>query len=211
MGTVSKSKRKKEKQKSKKANSGSPIIINNHLTDKPFNARIKTVNIENPYREATLIQAFASMRDDPLRRLYVRKQITVIQYNAGRAYQRLCEAAEIGSIKSLDTTKEAVDGGRFSEPLTDQKLKASKTLARLSKFLGIEGETILRDVLVKRLFIDQIAMSRGFKGAHHFQYFGRRFREALDTVSLNIGLCSMVTVPVLGKTNERELICGDYS
>lgn len=63
----------------------------------------------------------ASLRDDPLGRLFARRHIDDAQYRGGLKLLELFELAEIGSLQAMDPGKEPVDGrGAFVEPITDR-------------------------------------------------------------------------------------------
>jgi hypothetical protein len=121
-----------------------------------------------------------ALRDDPLARLHVRRQIDEAQYHGGRAFQRDFEAAERGP-KAIDFTKEAVDGGSMPEPITEAQRKAARRLAQVYRNLGQDGSAIAHDVLVHGLTMAAIAMRRGLSGRKYDEYFGMRFRECLDS------------------------------
>lgn len=154
----------------------------------PINASVRVVTVDDPYEAGAKIQAIASLRDDPLGRLHARDQIDQAQYEAGRHWQRLWSDAQIGGLKAMDTTKEPVDGGRtVSEPFTDRNRRAIRELGRLSRVLGLEGESLVRDVLGNRMFADQVAASRGISSRRGIAYISARFRECLETLATEFG------------------------
>ena len=87
------------------------------------------IDVDDPHatRTGQKIRVLRTFRSDPLARLHSHKQIDEAQYNAGRAYQRDVQTAE-RSVRSLDLTRERVDGGAPSEPLTDAQVRAQKRL-----------------------------------------------------------------------------------
>lgn len=157
--------------------------------DVPFNAVVATVEVDDPYPVPGVsrrIKATASLRDDPLGRLYVRRQVSEEDFRAGREWQRLYYMAEIADLRGHDTTREFVDGGRFHDPLTLARMDAADKLARLTKVLGQDGDAIVRDFLGLQLFIKEIAVKRGFSSSD-VEYLGRRLRECLGTLALELG------------------------
>lgn len=66
--------------------------------DLPFNAELAEVEIDNPLAldPDEKIVAMRSIRNDPLGRLHVHRQIDEAQYRGGRAYQNDWESAERG-------------------------------------------------------------------------------------------------------------------
>jgi hypothetical protein len=126
------------------------------------------VTIDNPEYQAgnpdsiRKTNAVRSLRDDPLGRLHARGQIGEDEYRAGRKLQGYYEAAEVGRIKSQDMTCEPVDGGgAYPDVLTDHQNEALKALARARIIIGTHGEAILRQMLVDRVFVQEIALWSG--------------------------------------------------
>lgn len=159
-------------------------------SDMPHNAVTATVEVDDPYPVpgvSRTIKATASLRDDPLRRLRVRRQISEECFQAGRHWQRLYERAEISNLQGVDTTREYVDGGRFPELLTDARQKAVVELARLSRPLGIEGEALIRDVLGKGLFVRECAISRGITAERAVRRLSDRLKESLEILAFEFG------------------------
>lgn len=155
----------------------------------------ETIEVDNPEYEYGHPEAIRrvkrerALRDDPLGRLHARSQIGEAQYRAGRDWQALYEAAAVGgSIRSVDTTQEPVDGTkRHPEPITDRMQKAMREIIRLDRALGQEGCALIRDVLVDRLGMEQVAARRGECSARAVNYFSRRFRECLTTLARELG------------------------
>jgi hypothetical protein len=67
----------------------------------------------------------------------------------GRHWQAAYENAEIGGVRAIDPGKEAVDGGRLPEVLTDQQRRAVVDLKNARLALGPEGNQLVIDVLAK--------------------------------------------------------------
>lgn len=152
--------------------------------DLPEKAMVSIAEIDDPYEAGAKIFAFRSLRDDPLSRYWVRRMIDDAQYHGGLAWQADMEAAEIGGASAIDTTKEPVDGRRCPDMMTDRQRSAMARLARDAQKLGMEGESIVRDILGARLFIEQVAAKRGFSGQRAIDYYSRRFRECLETLAI---------------------------
>lgn len=156
----------------------------------PANAVVAMVAVQDPYDPADRIAVFRSLRDDPLARLRVRNQISETQYQAGRLWQADYEVAEIGSTKGIDTTRDVVDGGRFADLNTDRRLAAAARLKRDRLRLGRLGEIIVTDVLGRGLMITQAVENRGFSDRASLEFYGRLFRESLNTIAEIRGLVS---------------------
>jgi len=155
-----------------------------------LNTPIAPLEVKDPYDGGRLIVA-RSLRDDPLARLHDRHHIDDAQYAAGRAWQALYEAAEIGGARAIDPTREPVDGGgRIPEPITDRQRHAVRELGRLGRALGEQGDALVRDVLGRRLFIEQAAARREQFSRDAIEYLGKRFRECLETLARNMGFAA---------------------
>lgn len=99
-----------------------------------------------------------SLRHDPLAALHAAKQLDDAQYMAGRHWQRNRELAEIGGVRAVDPTKEAVDGGRLPEArISDAQIKAFKEMAGAMKALGMEGGALVQAFLDQGLTLKDIA------------------------------------------------------
>lgn len=151
----------------------------------PYNAMLGTATLPDvePGPDGTdRVRLTVSLRDDPLGRLHARRQIREDQYQAGRHWQALYEAAEVGAVRSVDTTVTPVDGGAWPEPLTERRRKAALELARIDRLLGQDGTSLVHAVLVhKRLFRDLAV------GERMVRYIGLRFAECLTTIACATG------------------------
>jgi hypothetical protein len=154
-------------------------------TDLTINSMVEIITIKDPAGDQTNVAM--SLRDDPLGRLWARQQIDDAKYQAGRKWQSDYEAAEIGAVGAIDTTKEPVDGRKFPDLVTDKQRKAIKAISDAGAVLGIEGDALIRDILGKRMWMEQVAASRGFHNQRTVDYFARRFRECLETLALFYG------------------------
>jgi hypothetical protein len=174
----------------RKAKPTMPRVHDRLSAELPTNAVVAMVQVDDPYEPGAQITVFRSVRDDPLARLQCRGHIDKAQYTAGRAWQEDYEAAEVGGVGAIDTTKEPVDGGRMREILTVKQQLAARRLARDTKALGQEGDILVRRVLVEGMLFEQIAATRGDTGQAMVKYLGRRFREALETLARVRGFVS---------------------
>jgi len=130
-------------------------------------------------------------RNDPLANLHSRRQIEEAQYQGGRAFQADWERAERGP-QAIDPTKEAVDGGRIPEPFTEGQRKAVLRLNRCERELGSDGSALCHDVLIHGMTMAQVGQRRGLSGERWEKYFGTRFRECLDRLSVIYGFATAV-------------------
>lgn len=158
-------------------------------TAAPFNAETVDRMVPDPYSTTGgKIAVTASLRDDPLGRLYARRQVDEAQYRVGLMLLELFELAEIGSVQAMDPGKEPVDGrGAFVEPITDRQLKAARKLAHVRNVLGQVSYDLCRAVLAERVSMEQIAAWHGPVTEITIKYFGKRFRECLQTIAIAFG------------------------
>lgn len=163
-------------------------------------AVVGTIVVDDPLQRGDKIRVARSLRDDTLARMHHRNQIDQAQYAAAREWQRHYEHAAIGGVKAMDTTKEPVDGGGIiAELITDKQRKAVQSLNRCRQALGMEGEHIIVSVLGLGYSIKQLAAARGFAESRlEIEYLGKRFREAIETLAVELGYVSrksLLTTP----------------
>lgn len=161
------------------------VLHDRRATDLVIGAQVAPVEMKDPFGDQVVV--LRSLRDDPLAGMFARRQIDQAQYDAGREWQRFSQDTEVGNIRAIDPTKEAVDGGRFPEPLSDRSAFAFKQLARANLALGDRGVTIINDILGSRLTVSQAAARRGLTSKDELAYMGRRFRECLDMLAVVFG------------------------
>lgn len=155
-------------------------------TDLLRNAQVSTIEVDDPLELGGKLIVMRSTRNDPLAGMHARHSIDEAQYQAGRAFQADFETAERGP-RAIDPSKEAVDGGRMSEPITDAQQKAVKRLNRAERELGLNGSSIIHDVLITGLAIEAVGRRRCMASELELKYLGRRFRECLDCLALVYG------------------------
>lgn len=141
----------------------------------PTPGEFAPVLVDDPFEVGA--QIVVTKRLDVLSRMYSRGQLASRRdddpkgdgsqavFNAGRKYQELHEHAAIGTIGSVDTTKEAVDGGKLRDPLTDKQQKALREIARVEASLkrewGVSGVSLVRSVLRDGRALNQVAAIMG--------------------------------------------------
>jgi hypothetical protein len=140
------------------------------------------MEVENPHNPEQKTVVFRSVRD-PIASLHSTGQIDEAQYRAGRHWQRAYELSEVGGARAIDPTKEAVDGGRMPEMLTDAQLRAFKDLDQARKALGMVGERIVMAVLGERQTFAIVANRWGLSTDRERRYIGMRFNECLEELA----------------------------
>lgn len=153
-------------------------------TDTLAAGRYAPLEVDDPYERGGRIVVMRQTRGDPLARLHAHGQIDEAQYNAGRAFQRDWEAAERGA-RAIDPTKEAVDGGRIPEPLTDRQAQARTRLIEIQKDLGRRLTRVLEAVIIHGMTMEQIAQS---KSQSLIKLQGNLVRTALNELAIIYGL-----------------------
>lgn len=159
-------------------------------SDLVMNAQVAAVEIDDPLEPGAKAYAFKSIRDDPLNRMFIHGHIDKAQLEAGEKWREAFEVAEIGGAKAIDWTKERVDGGRLSEPFTERQRRAFRTLARAADALGRDGDALVRDVLGRRMFLNQAAAARGLGSERGIAAIGRKFKEYLEILVLVFDLAT---------------------
>ena len=148
-------------------------------TDIGRQAEAVPVEVEDPYASNDKIVVTRQIRNDPLGRLHAHRQIDDAQLAAGRAYQRDREIAQRGA-RAIDFTKEAVDGGKLPEPITDRQIKARKRLIKIEQELGRRLMKVLEAVLIDGSTIEQFT---GSQTQSVLKLHGGLFRVALNELA----------------------------
>jgi hypothetical protein len=156
----------------------------------PSHGEVAEIEVDDPYatKAGEKICVLRTLRSDPLARLHNHKQIDEAQYRAGRAFQRDCETAARG-VRSLDLSRERVDGGTLAEPLTDAQVRSRKRLSELERVLGRTMHRVTHAVLVDGLSMETVAQHLfNREGEVSAKYYGRLFRDALDVLATEYGM-----------------------
>ncbi len=162
------------------------MIHDRRSTDTLKAGQYQPVEVDDPMEKGEKLQVVRNIRCDPLGRLHSHRQINEAQYAAGRKYQEDWETAERGA-RAIDPTREAVDGGRFPEALTDRQVKARKRLAKLRGELGRRLTRVLDAVLIEGRTIEKIAQSQA---QSVLKLHGNLFRVALNEIAEMYGFAN---------------------
>src|SRR5262245_54813789 len=108
-------------------------IYDRKSTDLLISAQVSPIVVKDPAGDN--IEVLRSHRDDYLAYAHAHNDIDDAQYKAGRKWQRLQELCAVGSVQAIDPTKEAVDGGRFSEPIGDHQMAAAQEISEAQEQL----------------------------------------------------------------------------
>ncbi len=159
-------------------------LIRNLTADLPINSSISISIADDPYPTGTKIPVVRSIRDDTLAGMHARRQIDDAQLAAGRLWQKFYERGEVGSITAIDPTREAVDGGRIPEPITDRQISALRKLDESHQWLGREGYSIVYSILGERTRLKDAALMYGYLSQREIEFFGQRFRNCLEELAV---------------------------
>lgn len=152
-----------------------PQTVHDRTAERPTPGEFAPAVVDDPFEPGAQIAVLRRL--DVLSRMYSRGQLSSRRddnpkgdgseaiFKAGRKYQELHEHAAIGTVGSVDTTKEAVDGGRLRDPLTDKQQKALREIARVEASLkrewGLSGVSLVRSVLTDGRNLTQVAAIMG--------------------------------------------------
>lgn len=158
-------------------------IYDRMTADLPINSQVTAVIVDDPLESGGKLRVLKSVRDDPLAGMHARRQIDDAQFNAGLLWQQYREDSEIGGARAIDTTKEAVDGGRFKEPDITKMSKALRELKAADQMLGAYDASLIHDILGRRMSIAEVAAARSMPRQREIDYLGRRFRQCLESLA----------------------------
>jgi hypothetical protein len=140
-----------------------------------------------------------ALRDDPLGRMFARRQIDRAQFEAGREFQGLVDPVETRRLRSLDLTKPTIDkihGSRCAEPLSDRQRRLAVQLHKVSLIVaerfGSAGLSVTRAVLADRRSVEQAARLHGAESARDISSVSWLFRRCLNLLANKLGFASSV-------------------
>jgi hypothetical protein len=145
------------------------------------------------------VRAIVRLKEDPLGKLNARRQIDKPQFLGGREYQMLYDKTQIGFVRSVDWLKTKVSGVQRSDPLTDERQRAGRKLHRADDAVftrhGIEGLSLVRDVLCERRTVEYAGRLRGAVTERDARWFGVLFRKCLSVLALQFGFITSTRPP----------------
>jgi hypothetical protein len=155
------------------------------------NAMVAPALVDDPYplNPGDKIMTLRSIRNDPLADMKAKNQIDDCDMAAGRHWQLAYENSEIGGVRAIDPSKEAVDGGRMPEMVTDVQRKAMKDIWLARGKLGSEGHILITETLGLGMSLRQIVKLRlgGNFSEAEYKFVRKRFRECLATLAKLFG------------------------
>jgi hypothetical protein len=171
-------------------------IHDRQATELPMGANCVPALVEDPFDRQNQSVVTVSLRDDPLGWMFHHKQLglpdhpgsDIAQYRAGRKFQMLYEASEIGGIKGMDTCKEPVDGGGITpDVVTEHSRRCRKRLMEIAQVLELGAYNLLVDVLGRGMYLLQAVAARGIRSDWGIKHLGIRFREYLELLAREFG------------------------
>lgn len=152
-------------------------------------AQVAVDEVDNPVatEPGDKIVVFRNTRHDPLFDMKAKNQIDQCDYVAGRHWQAAYENSELGAVRAIDPSKEAVDGGRLPEVLTKIQMAGMQDIRAAREELGAEGHQLMIDILGSGWSISQAAIHRGHHSDDDRRYIGRRVRECLRKLAIRFG------------------------
>lgn len=103
--------------------------------------------VDDPYEPGNRITVPWNVRHDPLARMLARAEIDEAQYKAGDDLRACVERLGGSGAPAVDTTKEAVDGGRVYAGISEATMKAAKKLREAQQVLGWQNYRLVRAVV----------------------------------------------------------------
>ncbi len=143
-------------------------------------AMLIEVEMKDPYGDDVTVMR--ATRDDPLGKLYARRQIGEAQYRGGLAFQDDFECVERGA-QAVDPSKPYVDCSRGPDGISEAYSRALARLNQVQRSLGLIGSKLTHAVLIDRQTIEQFCGYHGIDGQYQLRFYGRRFRECLDELA----------------------------
>jgi hypothetical protein len=148
------SKRKHKKKPTGNAWSSKMEVVET-VVDNPMFSTDHDVSRTNPLKT----KAYINIRESPLGLLAAKGLLTAAQLKAGSQFRALWE--QLGSsIKAMDYSKDPVDGGGMSEPISIRQMQAGLDLKECRKVLGPRHYDVLVKVLGQGIEVSKLGKTR---------------------------------------------------
>jgi len=103
--------------------------------------------VDDPFEPGNKIAVPFNVRHDPLARMLSRGEIDDAQYRAGEDLRACVERLGGSGAPAVDTTKEAVDGGKIYDGIPESTMKAAKKLREAQSVLGWQTYRLVRSIV----------------------------------------------------------------
>lgn len=162
--------------------------------------------ISDPLEPGQRYAAVVNVRESSIDHMASRGRINTAQSEAGQRFRRLWEQAAVGRNQAMDTTKEFVDGGGASDPISDALVKASIELNRILQVAGPVGSQLLISIVGEGARIEDAAKDwskagGAVRGERAEGYVTGRMIEALDDL---VKFWKLESDPILKKEEKRS-------
>lgn len=163
----------------------------------------------DPLEPGMRIQAKVNVRECAIDHLASRGRLNASQEVAGQRFRKLWEMAAVGRNQAMDTSKEPVDGGSLSDPISDELVKASIELKRILSVTGAVGSKLLIAIVGEGKRIEDVALQWAeaggiVRGRYAHGYVTGRMIEALDDLVRHWGLESKAKNTPTKQTYKRN-------
>jgi hypothetical protein len=149
--------------------------------------------VADPLEVGARMTASVNVRESAIDHMASRGRINTAQEAAGQRFRKLWELAAIGRKQGIDPEKEFVDGGAFTDPISDDLVKASMELNRVMAVVGQAGANLLISIVGEGARIEEVAQNWSkaggiVMGRRAEGYVTGRMIEALDDLVRHWGL-----------------------
>lgn len=112
---------------------------------------------EDPYEPGRRVTVTVNVRESAIDHMASRGRLDTSQVAAGDRFRRLWEMAAIGRQRGIDLTSAGGGPGAISDPLTDDLVRAGRTLAQAIGRLGMVRSRILVSIVGEGKRIEDVA------------------------------------------------------
>ena len=120
--------------------------------------------IDDPLEPGARMVATVNVRESAVAHMVSRRRLNASQEAAGERFRQLWERAAIGRSRAIDPAKEAVDGGKIGDPMTDDMVRAARELDKALKSVGPAASSILISVVGEGQRIEDAAANWSHRG-----------------------------------------------
>lgn len=129
-------------------------------------ALLSPADVDDPYEPGAKLRVIRNLREHPIATLHHNGRISESQRIAAELFRSKYELSVLGAAKAIDYTKERVDGGKLSEPLSERSQEAFQWLNNVARYpsIGKVGFSILVAICGEGKGIAETAKT--WSGAH---------------------------------------------
>lgn len=162
--------------------------------------------VSDPLEPGQRYAAVVNVRESSIDHMASRGRINTAQSEAGQRFRRLWEKAAVGRNQAMDPSKEFVDGGGATDPISDDLVKAAAELAKIMRVAGPIGSQLLISIVGEGNRIEDTAKGwsksgGAVKGERAEGYVTGRMIEALDDL---VSFWKLESDPIVKKVAKRS-------